>query len=111
MLLERWLEAYGQWPPGNQLLFSLALVVAALLMFVIGCLIALQMAYYIAVWFRGWPNEKKAEQNEAILAFAPVFRPRLHAIPHHREKEQHAEDPLPAAESIAGKTCNHQPGE
>lgn len=59
--MEKLLDAYAAWPPNQQLIFAvIVLVIASVLSFVWGwwlMMFARDFVYYLTVWLRGWPDE------------------------------------------------------
>lgn len=58
--MEKWFEAYAKWPAQQQLAFSLAVLVAALLLLCLSFVGFARVLHYLAVYFRGWPPQESS---------------------------------------------------
>ena len=60
--MSQFFDAYQKWPPQNQMIFAIAvMIVGAIMLFIIGWWLTYflrEMVYYIAVWIRGWPKDE-----------------------------------------------------
>lgn len=61
--MDRFLDAYAQWPAHNQMLFAIAGVVICSVLLFLACwwtvCLVHDAIYFIAVCFRGWPAEER----------------------------------------------------
>jgi Txe/YoeB family toxin of Txe-Axe toxin-antitoxin module len=61
--MEEWFRAYGTWPPINQMIFSIIVVAVCLLLLFLAGIWLLQVSTNVAVWLRGWPDDKNTKSS------------------------------------------------
>lgn len=75
--MDKWFEAYSTWPPINQMVFSIIVLIVSLVFLFLFGLWLFQVFSQVSVWLRGWPEDKSsvagADMDEVKTLLAKVL--------------------------------------
>lgn len=81
----QWLECFAKWDTGNQMVFSIVMVIAVLVLLVLSGIwfltLASRLCDYVAIWLRGYPTEDVLHATVSqVSASDQEFRTRLDTL-------------------------------